>query len=148
MKGIANKKRHLGKATMDNAWGLFTTLLEYKMKDRGKELVRVDKFFPSSQLCSNCGHRQKLELGERTYRCPHCGMVMDRDYNAAINIRNEGLNVLRSRKIDKTCTTDGIAGSYACGDDVRHQFAESPLSAEEVQLSGSRKLGVSNLGAV
>ena len=143
MKAISNKKGHLGKSTMDNAWGLFTRLLDYKLKDSGKILLRIDKFFPSSQICSCCGHRQKLALNERTYKCTHCGMILDRDFNAAINIRNEGLNVLRSAEIGQTYTTAGTVGSYACGDDVRHQSVESQLSSEKVLSSGSRKLGVS-----
>ena len=143
MKAISNKKGYLSKSTMDNACGLFTILLDYKMKDRAKTLVKVDRFYPSSQLCSRCGHKQKLELSERTYACPHCGMVMDRDHNAAVNILNEGLNVFRSEKIDQTCTTAETVGSNVCGDDVRHQPVKSPLFAEEAKSSGSRKLEVS-----
>lgn len=143
MKAISNKKGHLGKSTMDNAWGLFTNLLEYKLKNRGKTLVRVDKFFPSTQLCSCCGHKQKMDRDERTYVCPDCGMILDRDYNAAINIRNEGLNVLRSAEYDQTRTTAGTVESYACGDIVRHSSDESSLSPSERICQGSRKLGVS-----
>ncbi|MBQ6518247.1 MAG: transposase [Anaerolineaceae bacterium] len=144
MKTISNKKGHLGKSTMDNAWGLFTNLLEYKLKNRGKTLVRVDKFFPSTQLCSCCGHKQKMDRDERIYVCPDCGMILDRDYNAAINIRNEGLNVLRSAEYDQTRTTAGTVESYACGDIVRHSSDESPLSPSERICPGSRKLGVSH----
>ena len=135
MKGIANKKRHLGKSTMDNAWGLFTTLLKYKLEDRGKILIRVDRFFPSSQICSNCGHKQKLSLSERTYKCPSCGTVIDRDHNAAINIRNEGLNVLRSEDKNITFTTAGAAGSHACEDKNKTSVSREPTPADSVHLS-------------
>lgn len=61
--------------------------IRYKAEDRGIKFVEADMFFPSSQLCSNCGYRQKIGLS-RTYRCPICGMSMDRDLNAAINLSN------------------------------------------------------------
>ena len=94
MKAISNKGFHNGKATLDNGYGLFLNMLEYKLKERGKYLVRVDKWYPSSQICSCCGNRQKLELSERTYKCV-CGLVIDRDKNAATNILKEGLRILR-----------------------------------------------------
>ena len=95
MKAMSNKSFRNGKATLDNGYGMFLNMLEYKLSDRGKYLVKVDKWYPSSQLCSHCGRKQKIKLTERTYRCT-CGMAMDRDQNAAINILNEGLRLLRS----------------------------------------------------
>ena len=97
MKAIANKGFGNGKATLDNGYGMFLTMLDYKLRDRGKQLVRIDKRYPSSQVCSYCGHRQKMPLHVRTYDCPQCGNRMDRDYNAAINIRNEGLRILKEK---------------------------------------------------
>lgn len=85
----------LGKATMDNGYGMFLNMLEYKLTDRGKHFVKVDKWFPSTQLCSSCGAVHKLGLKDRLYKC-ECGLVIDRDINAAINIKNEGLRILRS----------------------------------------------------
>lgn len=93
MKAIGNKKRHLGKATHDNGYGMFIVMLDYKLSDRYKKLIKVDKFYPSSQLCSKCGHKHKLKLNERVYKCSNCGMVIDRDYNAALNIKAEGLRI-------------------------------------------------------
>lgn len=93
MTAIGNKDFKNGKATYDNGYGMFLNMLEYKLSDRGKSLVRVDKFYPSSQLCSCCGNRKKLELSERKYICT-CGLEIDRDLNAAINIKNEGLRLL------------------------------------------------------
>ena len=93
MTAIGNKGFGNGKATYDNGYGMFLNMLEYKLSDRGKTLVRVDKFYPSSQLCSGCGNRKKLTLADRKYICT-CGLEIDRDLNAAINIKNEGLRLL------------------------------------------------------
>lgn len=93
MTAMGNKGFKNGKATYDNGYGMFLNMLEYKLSDRGKALVRVDKFYPSSQLCSCCGNRKKLELSDRKYVCI-CGLEIDRDLNAAINIKNEGLRLL------------------------------------------------------
>lgn len=93
MTAIGNKGFGNGKATYDNGYGMFINMLEYKLSDRGKTLVKVDRFYPSSQLCSCCGNRKKLTLDDRIYRCD-CGFILDRDQNAAINILNEGLRLL------------------------------------------------------
>ena len=95
MKAMANKGYGNGKATLDNGYGMFLVMLDYKLRDRGKQLVKVDKWFPSTQICSCCGHKQKMQLYVRTYSCQQCGNRMDRDYNAAVNIRNEGLRLLK-----------------------------------------------------
>ena len=91
MRSMSNKGFGNGKATLDNGYGAFTTMLEYKLRYQGKRLVKVNRWYPSSQLCSCCGNRQKLTLATRTYRCPFCGNTMDRDHNAAVNIRNESM---------------------------------------------------------
>ena len=93
MIAIGNKGFKNGKATYDNGYGMFLNMLEYKLSDRGKTLVKVDKFYPSSQLCSCCGNHKKLTLSERKYICT-CGLEIDRDLNAAINIKKEGLRLL------------------------------------------------------
>ena len=95
MRSLSNKGFGNGKATMDNGYGMFLTFLEYKLADRGKRLIKVDKWYPSSQLCSCCGKRIRLSLADRVFRCG-CGLTIDRDLNAAINIRNEGIRLLRS----------------------------------------------------
>ena len=85
----------LGKATTDNGYGMFLNMLQYKLEERGKRLVRVNRYFPSSQLCSCCGYKNPAvkDLRVREWVCPECGVVHDRDHNAAINILNEGLRV-------------------------------------------------------
>ncbi|MDR0269379.1 RNA-guided endonuclease TnpB family protein [Paenibacillus sp.] len=93
MKGMS-QALHFGKSVADHAWGKFTTYLEYKLKEQGKKLIKIDKWFPSSKTCSSCGLiRESLSLSERTFRC-ECGFVADRDWNASINIKNEGLRIL------------------------------------------------------
>jgi putative transposase len=83
-----------GKSVMDNSFGMFRTMLDYKLSDQGKVLVRVGRFFPSSKKCSCCGKvKEELRLDERIYRCG-CGNCMDRDVNAAVNIREEGRRIL------------------------------------------------------
>lgn len=99
MKAQSNKSFGNGKATMDNGYGMFQSMLSYKLADRGKRLVRVDKWYPSSQICHCCGkrHPEMKDLKIRIMRCD-CGNVMDRDQNAAINIRNEGIRILMSSR--------------------------------------------------
>ena len=81
---------HFGKSVMDNGFGMFRSMMEYKLADRGKRLVKIGKFYPSSKRCSVCGQvKAELRLDERIYHCG-CGNQMDRDVNAAVNIREEG----------------------------------------------------------
>lgn len=95
MKAMSNKGFGNGKATLDNGYGMFLNMLEYKLKEDGGYLVKVDKWFPSSQICNCCGtvHTEMKDLSIRTIRCD-CGYILDRDHNAAINIKNEGLRLL------------------------------------------------------
>ena len=106
MKQIAHRSKgrggyKLGKSTHDNGWGSFVAMLRRKLMERGKYLVRVSKFFPSTQLCHGCGHRfrgsNKLSLSDRVYSCLVCGCVVDRDVNAACNILAEGTRILFSQ---------------------------------------------------
>ena len=85
---------HFGKSVQDNGYGMFRNMLDYKLAWKGKELVKTDRFFPSSKKCSKCGKiKKELKLSERVYRCS-CGNEMDRDRNAAINIREEARRML------------------------------------------------------
>ena len=98
MRSMANKGFGNGKATFDNGWGMFVRMLEYKLARRGKVLIKVDKWYPSSQLCHCCGARnpELKDLNVRTWICPSCGAGHDRDNNAAINIREEGVRLYLS----------------------------------------------------
>ena len=101
MRDLSNKGFRNGKAMMDNGWGMFLGMLEYKLADRGKALVRIDKWYPSSQLCSRCGEKNPAvkDLRIRSWACPACGAVHDRDLNAASNILAEGIRVFKERYV-------------------------------------------------
>jgi len=87
---------HFGKSISDNGWGMFTTFLKYKLEDMGKQLVKVDKWFASSQTCHVCGYKNTVtkNMNIRAWDCPNCGTHHDRDENAAINIRDEGMRLV------------------------------------------------------
>ena len=87
---------NFGKSVMDNGWGMFTAFLKYKLEEQGKRLVKVDRFFASSQICNICGYKnpEMKNLAVRAWDCPQCGKHHDRDVNAAINIRNEGMRLV------------------------------------------------------
>lgn len=88
--GMARNHR-LAKAVSDAAFAEFRRQLDYKTARTGAALRVIDRWYPSSKTCSNCGAvKAKLSLAERTYRCEHCGLTMDRDLNAAINIKVAG----------------------------------------------------------
>ena len=84
-----------GKSVLDNGWGMFVTFLKYKLEEQGKRLVKVDKFFASSQTCSCCGYvnKETKNLAVRAWDCPECGTHHARDVNAAVNIRNESMRI-------------------------------------------------------
>lgn len=86
--------RHISKSTKDNSFGQFRYMLKYKMEEKGKMLITIDKWFPSSKKCRFCGEiNSNLDIKQRYWECS-CGASIDRDVNAAINIRNEGIKSL------------------------------------------------------
>ena len=83
------KNKYLSEAISEQSFYRFAYFMEYKCKLYGIEFVKADMFYPSSKKCSCCGHiKQDLKLKDRTYKCNHCGLEIDRDYNASINLAN------------------------------------------------------------
>ena len=86
---------NLGKAVYDNGYGMLRTMLSYKLQEKGKVLVKVDKFFPSSKRCSVCHDvNHELKLADREWTCKSCGTHHDRDKNATKNLLDEGKDIL------------------------------------------------------
>lgn len=89
------KNRKLSKAISDVGWGLFINMLEYKAERYGKKVIKLDQWFPSSQICSHCQHKDgRKALSIRQWTCSNCQTKHDRDVNAAINIKNKGLEMI------------------------------------------------------
>ena len=133
VKGMV-RNHNLAKAISDCGWGMFTNFLAYKLERLGARLVEIDRWFPSSKLCSNCLYDMSaMPLDVREWTCPSCGTHHDRDGNAAINIRAEGIRMLKA---------EGSAVS-AVGGEVRPKLGRksklwhSPVSTEAPTISGT-----------
>jgi putative transposase len=106
----ANRLAHnhcLAKSISDAAWTQFSTYLAYKAEGAGRRFVAVNPAY-TSQVCSRCGHRQKMSLSDRTYHCPCCLLVLDRDQNAARNILALGLQGIGEGPLKPTPLGDGV----------------------------------------
>lgn len=113
------KNHHLSKSITDASWGKFVTMLIYKSEWNSKKIVKIDRYFPSSQTCNVCGYVNKdiKDLSVREWECPHCHTHHDRDINAAINILRFGLNNTSAGTVD-----------YTGGEEVRADLLESHSS--------------------
>lgn len=118
IKGMV-KNRRLSKSISDVAWSEFMRQLEYKATWKGKTIIKIDKWFPSSQICSNCGSSTgKKPLHIRKFVCSECNAYHDRDINASKNIRNYGLGQTDKRNsagtVDYACgvSSSGVTTSY------------------------------------
>ena len=120
VKGMTRNHR-LAKSISDASWGHFVSILIYKAEWNGKKVVKVDRYFPSSQTCNVCGYvnKQTKDLSVREWECPHCHTHHDRDVNAAINILRFGLN-----------NTSSGTGDYTGGEEVRANLLESHSSVK------------------
>lgn len=117
IKGMQQFNSGISKSvTLDFSWHQFTAILRYKMQQKGKHLIFIDRFFPSSKMCSVCGSvNNQLQLKDRNWTCSECNREHDRDINASINIRNKGIEILTENQIkiiknnDTTVGTTGFA---------------------------------------
>ncbi|WP_313596651.1 IS200/IS605 family element RNA-guided endonuclease TnpB [Psychrobacter sanguinis] len=108
VKGMV-KNRKLAKAISDSSWSSFVTMLIYKAEWYGKQVVKIDRWYPSSKTCSNCDHlliKAELPLSVRNWICPSCSQQNNRDLNASINILNQGLLLVKQ---SKTVGATGLA---------------------------------------
>ena len=99
IKGML-KNHKLAKSISDVSWSEFIKQLEYKANWYRRIIVKIPTFYPSSKTCSSCGNvKETLKLSERIYKCSNCGLEIDRDYNASINILKKGLEILKEEKV-------------------------------------------------
>ena len=94
---IAAMKRLWGRKVSDLGFTRFLAILEHVALLRGKHIVQIDRFAPTTQRCCGCRHRQPMPLKQRLFVCEQCGLALDRDHNAALNIRSAGASALRLR---------------------------------------------------
>lgn len=106
---LEKSPKGLSRAIGDAGWRSFLHCLKYKIEESGKHLVEMDKYFPSSQICASCDHRQKMPLSAREYHCANCGSQNSRDYNSAIVLKAAGMSVL------KACGAALVGGSNEAG---------------------------------
>ena len=120
VKGMVRNHR-LAKSIADASWGYFISMLAYKAEWNDKTVIKIDRFFPSSQTCSACGYvnGQTKDLSVREWKCPACHAHHDRDVNAAINILRVGLNNTSAGTVD-----------YTGGEEVRAFLSDSHSSAK------------------
>lgn len=111
VKGMT-KNHHLAKAIQDCSFGTLVSMLKYKAIWHNRQIIEVGRFFPSSKICHSCGHRMSyMGLEIREWICPNCCTKHDRDINAAINIKNEGLRILDKGTVRNTETEGTLVPS-------------------------------------
>lgn len=125
---------HLGKSVMDLGWGMFVQWLEWDCEKNGCTLVKADKWFASSKICNHCGSENSvLRLSDREWVCEVCGSLIDRDYNAACNLRDYYLNTIH---------TVGTTGINACGENASTKdVVKQPLQVFSLKQEAPHSLG-------
>ncbi|MEH2196003.1 MAG: RNA-guided endonuclease TnpB family protein [Nostoc sp.] len=127
------RNHKLAKSISDVGWGTFINFLAYKLARIGGKLVEIDRWFPSSKLCSNCFYQiGELPLDVREWTCPHCNIHHDRDGNAAINIRAEGIRMIKAEGSAVSAVGGEVSPTLGRKSKFRHSpvIAEAPPSAE------------------
>jgi putative transposase len=121
------QNHHLAKAVGDCSWSTFNTLLEYKAKWKGRTIIKIDRYFPSSQVCSNCGYQNTdiKDLKIREWTCPRCNTKHNRDINASINILKQGLNLINRTSGDNNSNSDSCDNSNDCDNSTHNRDCHS-----------------------
>jgi putative transposase len=133
VKGMVRNHK-LAKAISDCGWGTFTNFLAYKLERNGGKLVEIDRWFPSSKLCSNCFYQMgEMPLDVREWTCPHCGTHHDRDGNAAINIRAEGIRMIKAEGSAVSAVGGEVSPKLGRKSKLRH----SPVITEADTVLGT-----------
>ena len=122
VKGM-QKNHKLAKSVADASFSMFVSMLEYKASWFGRTIVKIDRFYPSTQICNSCGFQNTSLKGlkglkVREWICLKCGEVHDRDFNASINILKEGLRILNPRNVEDSELTACHTNSFSIGGDV------------------------------
>ncbi|MFB2976757.1 RNA-guided endonuclease InsQ/TnpB family protein [Microseira sp. BLCC-F43] len=126
VKGMV-RNHNLADAISDAGWGTFINFLAYKLERKGAKLVELERWFPSSKLCSNCFYQvDEMPLEMREWICPQCGTRHDRDGNAAMNIRAEGIRMLQADGSD----VSAVGGEVRPKSGRKPRLRHSPLSTE------------------
>lgn len=121
------RNHKLAKSISDVGWGTFTNFLAYKLERKGGKLIEIDRWFPSSKLCSNCFYQiSELSLDVREWTCPHCGTHHDRDGNAATNIRAEGIRIIKA----EGSAVSAVGGEVSPKLGRKSKFGHSPVITE------------------
>jgi len=139
IKGIG-KNHHMAKSIFDSGWRFFTWCLEYKMREKGGYLVKINRFYPNSKICSHCGGTKPMPLHVRTYECD-CGFVCDRDVNADQNIQREEINIFSRTgtvRIQARGDTSGGDMAYAISSHVSMNREKFLSTGKEVTLLKER----------
>ena len=128
IKGMQKFNSWISKSvSLDFSWNQFINILRYKMEQKGKYLILIDRYFPSSKLCSHCGYKNEdLELKDREWTCPRCNTHHHRYINASENIEQDGKRILRENNIKIISSNDTAVGTTvnAFGEDVRLSLGE------------------------
>ncbi|NDJ21087.1 IS200/IS605 family element transposase accessory protein TnpB [Nostoc sp. B(2019)] len=133
VKGMVRNHK-LAKAISDVGWGTFTNFLAYKLERNGGKLVEIDRWFPSSKLCSNCFYQiSEMPLDVRDWTCPHCNTHHDRDGNAAANIRAEGIRMLKA----EGSAVSAVGGEVSPVLGRKSKFGHSPVITEADTVLGT-----------
>lgn len=119
VKGIQKFNGHI---TKDNSFAGFRQMIEYKAELYGREIRIVDRFYASSQICSCCGHKQKIDLNTRTYKCNECGTEISRDFNAALNISRAGTVRSYASGVNVRLNDSNIFEQYTVKEEARQSL--------------------------